>query len=42
MKLLLMTGIFFAGVYFGLSAEPDSELVYVVDQIKGLIYGDPE
>lgn len=37
MKLVLMACVFFAGVYFGLHADPEGELVLVIEQIQALI-----
>lgn len=42
MKLVLLACTFFAGVYFGLFAEPEGELVRVAEQLRGLINGEPE
>jgi hypothetical protein len=42
MKLLLMAGVFFAGVYFGLYADPEGEMSRVIEQLQGLINGEPE
>jgi hypothetical protein len=42
MKLLLIACIFFAGVYFGLHADPEGEVGRVVEQLQGLIHGEPE
>ena len=42
MKLVLMACIFFAGVYCGLFAEPEGELVRIAEQLRELINGEPE
>ena len=42
MKLVLMACIFFAGVYFGLFADPEGELVKVMSQLRELIHGESE
>ncbi len=40
MKLLLMASIFCTGVYLGLQAEPDGQLVRTIEQIKALMGGE--
>ena len=40
MKLLLMASIFCTGLYLGLNAEPNGELVRTMEQIKALMGGD--
>lgn len=40
MKLLLMASIFCTGLYLGLNAEPNGELVRTMEQIKALVGGD--
>jgi len=42
MKLMLMACIFFAGVYFGLYADPEGEVSQVIEQLQGLIQGQSE
>ncbi|MFN4895237.1 MAG: hypothetical protein ACK5GN_06125 [Pseudomonadota bacterium] len=42
MKLVLMACIFFAGVYFGLFTDPEGELSRVIEQLYGLVRGEPE
>jgi hypothetical protein len=42
MKLMLMACIFFAGVYFGLYADPEGEVGRVIGQLQELINGEPE
>jgi hypothetical protein len=40
MKLLLIASIFCTGLYLGLNAEPNGELVRTMEQIKALMGGD--
>lgn len=40
MKLLLMASIFCTGVYLGLNAEPNGELVRTMEQVKALMGGE--
>lgn len=40
MKLLLMASIFCTGVYLGLNAEPNGQLVQTMEQIKALMGGE--
>jgi hypothetical protein len=39
MRVVLLACTFFAGVYCGLNAEPDGELVQVIQQISDLVGG---
>jgi hypothetical protein len=40
MRVVLLACTFFAGVYCGLNADPDGELIRVVSQISALVSGD--
>lgn len=40
MKLLLMASIFCTGLYLGLNAEPNGQLVRTMEQIKAIMGGD--
>ncbi len=40
MKLLLIASIFCTGLYLGLNAEPNGELVQIMEQLKALMGGD--
>lgn len=42
MKLVLMACVFFAGVYCGLFADPGDEVTRVIEQLQGLLGGEPE
>jgi hypothetical protein len=42
MKLMLMACIFFAGLYLGLHADPEGELVSVVSELETLVNGEPQ
>ena len=40
MKFLVMASIFCTGVYLGLQAEPNGQLVRTMEQIKALMGGE--
>jgi len=42
MKIVLISAIFFAGVYCGLYVDPGEELGRMVEQLQVLINGEPE
>jgi hypothetical protein len=42
MKLVLMAFVFFAGLYLGLHADPEGQLVSAVSELETLIRGEPE
>jgi hypothetical protein len=42
MKLIIMTSVFLAGVYFGFSANSDGEVAHFIGQIETLAQGEVE